>query len=586
MKYQIQKKNYNEEPVEFAMHDLLKDRGVVNPAEWLHSENIKETNPETFNNMKAGVNLLNAAITAQGPEDDLNIVLVVDSDVDGYTSSAIIVKFLKRVAPRASIKYVLHTGKQHGILIEEIPNDVDVIIVPDAGSSQYKEHMLLLEAGVKVIIIDHHEMDKKSEYPVKLRNNIKIINNQYENSPNPDLSGAGMALKFAQCYCTTYNKPFLQSLYSLAACGIVADVMDISNLENKKIIDIGLKYMGESIFLSSVIQKAHYNIKNYQAIIKDIGWVVGPNINAIIRLGTQEQKHTVFQALVNPEKSVPCTKRGAEGNCMIYEEAIRFCANAKKRQATAVQKSMAKIINSEHFNDQDNFIMYIDEDMELQFELSGLIANKLLSQYNKPTLLLRKFTHGEEEEYRGSVRGKPVGGLTNLKEEIAKLDGVNMAQGHAFAFGLHISQERVLEFKQSFNNALSQFDLNDSLYLVDFVSVANGVNRLLAEVMAEDSIWGHGVEKPLCAITGISSTRHSLMGNDSQHIKIDCGSYDVIMFNEPELSEMLMNGEHTNLDVVGEFSVDQAYNIGRLQFIVKDYELKDYLPESIHTMVF
>ena len=66
------------------------------------------------------------------------------------------------------------------------------------------------------------------------------------------------------------------------------------------------------------------------------------------------------------------------------------------------------------------------------------------------------------------------------------------------------------------------------------------------------------------------------MGATGQHIKIDCGGYDVVLFNVPQLVEKLEKGEKYNLEVVGEFDVDKSYNIGRLQFIAKDYELQPY----------
>ena len=97
-----------------------------------------------------------------------------------------------------------------------------------------------------------------------------------------------------QAYCYEYKVTFPNKLYALAGCGIVADVMDISSLENKYIITKGLKYISEHPFLMALIQKAHFNQKNPTPSIKDIGWVIGPNINSIIRLGTMPQKHIIF----------------------------------------------------------------------------------------------------------------------------------------------------------------------------------------------------------------------------------------------------------------------------------------------------
>ena len=74
----------------------------------------------------------------------------------------------------------------------------------------------------------------------------------------------------------------------------------------------------------------------------------------------------------------------------LFEEAVRLCDNAKKRQTTAINKSI-KIIEEDMPRDIRNSVVYVDEDQDLSFELSGLIANKILSSTNKPVILLREF---------------------------------------------------------------------------------------------------------------------------------------------------------------------------------------------------
>ena len=77
------------------------------------------------------------------------------------------------------------------------------------------------------------------------------------------------------------------------------------------------------------------------------------------------------------------------------------------------------------------------------------------------------------------------------------------------------------------------------------------------------------------------------MGTENKHVKINCGNYDVIIFNDSKLSNDLLNNKKYNIDVIGEFSIDKTYEIGRLQFIVKDYELKEFIPRNpIDKLVF
>ena len=582
MKYQLRTKNYNNETIELALHDLLIDRGIKHPLEWLQPNYSYEHSPMLFKEMRKGIEMLKSTIS----NSEASIMVVVDSDLDGYTSGAIILNLLKMIQRGQEINFVLHPNKEHGIVLEDIPEDVDLLIVPDAGSSQKVEHLKLLENGTKIIVLDHHEMVNDMDYG-QYQDNIVIINSQEEDYPNHALSGAGVTLKFVQAYCSRYGVPMPNKLYALAACGIIADVMDIGDLENKQIVTTGLKYLKEHLFLYQLIQDTHYNNEDPEPTIKDIGWVIGPNINAIIRLGTQEQKNMIFKSLVSPMLLVPSSKRGEEDQEVpVYQEAVRLCKNAKKRQTTAVDRSIRIIEKELQIQDTDRAIVYVDENQELTFELSGLIANKLLSQYNRPVILLRHFRQGNIDELRGSARGKAVEGLDNLKDTLNGLTGVQKAEGHAFAFGVGVDKDMLSEFKQHLDLALSSVDFNVNLYLVDLVAKYNELNIPMAEITAREDIWGHGVDKPVSLLTDIPTDKYDFMGNEQQHLKIDCGKYDVLLFNVPELTEQLSQGEKFDLDAIGEFSVDKSFNVGRLQFVVNDFELKEYTSKTVWDLVF
>ena len=583
MKYQLRTKNYNDiETTEMALHDLLLDRGIQKPIEWLQPNYSYEHSPLLFKEMGKSIEMLRTVL--KNPE--ATITVVVDSDLDGYTSGAIILTLLKNIQRGQDINFILHPNKEHGIVLEDISEETNLLIVPDAGSSQKQEHLKLLENGMKIIILDHHEMVNDMEYG-EYKDNIAIVNSQEEGYPNHALSGAGVALKFAQAYCEKYGVPFPNKLYALAACGIIADVMDIGELENKQIVNTGLKYLKEHLFLYQLIQDTHYNNEDPEPTIKDIGWIIGPNINAIIRLGTQEQKNIIFKSLVSPMLLVLSSKKGEEDQEVpVYQEAVRLCKNAKKRQTTAVDKSIRIVERELQIKDSDMAIVYVDEDQELTFELSGLIANKLLSQYNRPVILLRHFRQGNIDELRGSARGKSVEGLDNLKDTLNGLTGVQKAEGHAFAFGVGVDKDMLSEFKAHLNLALDKVDFNVNLYLVDLISKYNELNIPMAEITAREDIWGHGVDKPVSLITDIPTDKFDFMGNEQQHLKIDCGKYDIILFNVPELTEQLGQGQKFDLDAVGEFSVDKSYNVGRLQFVVNDYELKEYTSKTVWDLVF
>ena len=98
----------------------------------------------------------------------------IDSDCDGFTSAALFINYLNKLFPhfaQSNIIYSVHTGKEHGILnIDRVPKDVKLVIAIDSSSNEYEVHKELVDAGIDVLVIDHHEAEKISEYACVINN--------------------------------------------------------------------------------------------------------------------------------------------------------------------------------------------------------------------------------------------------------------------------------------------------------------------------------------------------------------------------------------------------------------------------------
>jgi single-stranded DNA-specific DHH superfamily exonuclease len=103
MKYLFKNKNYNIENPELVLHELLQDRGINEPERWLHTDETYEHSPLLLSGMKKATAMLNATLKNK----EASILIVVDSDLDGYTSSAIILNLLRQVASGQDINYVI-----------------------------------------------------------------------------------------------------------------------------------------------------------------------------------------------------------------------------------------------------------------------------------------------------------------------------------------------------------------------------------------------------------------------------------------------------------------------------------------------
>ena len=231
----------------------------------------------------------------------------------------------------------IHKGKEHGLDIDEaLSYNPDLVIVPDA-SGRPEDYEKKKKKGIKSIIADHHEYSENM-FPTI------VVNCHFNPYPNPCLSGAGVALKICQHYCETYNIDYnFNKLYALASIGMVADVMDLQELENQYIIRYGLKYIKEHNFFNELLKDRMGNPVEV-VTIRDIGWSIGPNMNAVIRLGSEEEKDLLFKTLIAPNANIESKKRGVNGEIVSrYIEMCRICKNLKSRQNRLIQNAI-KII--------------------------------------------------------------------------------------------------------------------------------------------------------------------------------------------------------------------------------------------------
>ena len=200
-----------------AIEQVLLNRGITDVAHYLNTVDTDILSPLGLDNMKKGAELLVSHI-AQGSK----VYVIVDSDCDGYTSAALLINYLNNLFPafvQNNISYGMHTGKQHGIVLDMLPNDVKLVIAPDSASSDYEQHEELSKRGVDVLVIDHHEAPEISQYAC-------VINNQLCDYANKTLSGVGVAYKFCSYLDQLMNTDYANHYLDLVALGMVADMMD------------------------------------------------------------------------------------------------------------------------------------------------------------------------------------------------------------------------------------------------------------------------------------------------------------------------------------------------------------------------
>lgn len=272
-----------------------------------HFLNLKEDCVEPASaiaNIDDGIKMLIKHIA----QKDLTYVQI-DSDCDGYTSASILLNYLHCLYPsfvENNIIYRTHDMKAHGISMDDLPDNVKFIIIPDASSNEYDKHKELAERGIDILIIDHHEATSVSSYAC-------VINNQLCDYSNKSLSGAGMVYKFCSRIDELMNKSYSKLYLDLTAVGLVGDMMDTRICETKYLIDQGLENI-RNPFLKAMIAKDQFHFSSGVDQHK-VAFYIVPFINAIARIGSLEDRRLLFEAMLDYRAYalIPSTKKGCKG---------------------------------------------------------------------------------------------------------------------------------------------------------------------------------------------------------------------------------------------------------------------------------
>lgn len=552
-------------------YTVLRSRGITDIDAYINVTKDSLNPYQDLDNIEAA-----ASVVIDSLNNHEKVFIQVDSDNDGITSAAIIYNYIKRYWPDADIAYRMHTGKQHGVIVDTVPADATLVIIPDAGSNQYEEQKELRELGKKVIILDHHQSDEYSEDAI-------IVNNHMSpNYLNKTLSGAGVVYKFCQCLDDMLHVSYADDYLDLAAVGIVGDMMDLDDLETRFIVSYGLSHI-KNYGLQTIAEKLSFSIGSVITPTA-VSFYITPLLNAIIRVGSQEDKETLFLAFIDGRREVPSTKRGAKpGDTEIAaEKAARVGTNAKNRQKKVVDECIAmlddKIRKNElHLNQVILVTLDEAEANKIDSNITGLVAMKLMHQYGKPVLVVRE---GNDGIYKGSARGDGNSELAEFKRFIGDSQLFEFAEGHQGAFGVGIDPENIERFIEYSNQQLAGIDLSDSMYLADFEFEQDDFDTLKEVIFDLDplkTVWGKGVDEPKLAIKELqfTSDQVSIMGASNNSVKISVGGISFVKFKDSDFADEVSKYDFGCITILGNGQLNEWNGSVTPQVVIRDYEIKD-----------
>lgn len=529
----------------------------LNPSPYYNDVNL-------IDNIHEGIDLLLHHIG-----NNNKIEVLVDGDNDGYCSAASLIGYLRKSHPEFSkqnLGYHLHSkAVKHGIEADLIPSDTKLLVVPDASSSEFEIHRELSEKGIEILILDHHFASHYSEHALVVNSTIS------KNYPSEALSGAGVVQKFIELLDEKLGLNYSSDFQDRCSWGMLGDAMPMSDKEARTMVDNGLKNIKNKFFKELVKVNTEDGVKLSPTIVS---YKILPQINALLRVGTQEEKEDLMLALLDHEEVTINNKlRKANKEEQWHERVARLCRNSYGRQRRLRDKIVEDLkvkIESENLDNNRFLVVEIEGDFEMN--MSGYIASMLTNKYRKPVMVLRK---NEDGILVGSCRGYDSL-MTTTKSFINELGLFSTAEGHEQAFGLQIDRDKFKLLNDSINKALFKTEIEEG-YLVDLILPAKSVNNSFVQELENYShVWGKNIEPPVIAVEGLelNLSDMSIMGKNQDMVKLSHNGISYLKFNSADsLIDLKNDGKTVVINVVGKTGTNHWKGNKELQFIIDWLEI-------------
>jgi len=377
--------------------------------------------PSEFRDMSVAVDRIRVAVERQE-----RIRVYGDYDVDGISATTLMVKQLRRMKAVVDFRIPNRFTDGYGIAVPAVEkaatDEVKLLITVDNGSVACSAHAAAKEAGIDMIVCDHHQAgDRRPDVLAHL--NPKAADASY---PFPDLCGAGIAWKLAQALGAG-----AEELTQYAVLGTVADLVPLRG-ENRAIAAFGLKRLNLAIEkgdpgLNALADVA--GLRGRKVGGGQIGFQLGPRLNAA---GRMEDASAGVELLLSREPG----------------QAHRIAAGLER--SNLARREIQESITREAMGQAEEAVANGAIGLVLAARswhsgVIGIVASKIVGAFNRPTILV-----GVDDQGVGKGSGRSIPAF-DLYAGIGRIeDLLDRFGGHTMAAGLTIQEERIPEFRRRF----------------------------------------------------------------------------------------------------------------------------------------
>ena len=507
-------------PASFADLDLppliaqtLVRRGIDTPDAarvFLHPDSLPFT---AFPGIEPAVERINQAIRT-------NEMICVwgDFDVDGQTSTTVLVQTLQALDANV-VYYIPIRGKEsHGVHIETLKpfldNGARLILTCDTGITAYEAIDYAISRGVDVVVTDHHELGPT------LPNAKAIVNPKLlpEDHVLANLAGVGVAYKLSEALIRSkdsahrpgggsHSKAAAEvattSLLDLVALGLIADVALLKG-ETRSLVQRGIQVLRNTarVGLRTIAELSGTSLESLTE--ESIGFTFAPRLNALGRLGDANPAVELLLSHNPARARVIATQiEGLNSQRRLLTNQVFEAAEAQLRETPELLSEPAILLVNENWPGG----------------VVGIVANKLVERYRKPAILLNQSEHGI---LRGSARS--VEGL-HITEAIATQKDVLLGfGGHPMAAGVALEAWRLPEFRKGLGRAI-EAQLGGIVRLeptlqIDCWLKLDEINLEFAESLEALAPFGAGNPSLTFATHKVRLRSFATIGKNREHLRL------------------------------------------------------------------
>ena len=517
---------------------LLRARGVVDEDLERHRNPTLRNflpDPSIFQDMETAAERIAQAVLSRE-----TITVYGDYDVDGATSAALLIRLLRDLGHDASYyipdRLLEGYGPSGDALVKLAREGSSLIVTVDCGAMAHDALEMAHEAGVDVIVVDHHKCASELPKAAALVNPNRLDETD-EAASHGHLAAVGVAFLLAIAVVRTLRtrgffddreEPDLLSLLDLVALGTVADVAALHGL-NRAFVTQGLKVMARrnAIGMAALIDASRIHRAPRSS---DLGFALGPRINAGGRVG----ESTLGVRLL--------TTSDADEAAQIAAQLSALNDERRAIEAEVQQAAEAQIAN------QHNRAVLVLSGRGWHPGVIGIVAGRIKEKTGKPAIVIAR----DSGDGHGKGSGRSISGV-DLGAAIiaAREEGLLVAGGgHAMAAGLTIEDGMLDAFAEWLDRRLSravQSAMSNQAMQLDLSLAPGGLTPELVETLERAGPYGVGWPGPRVAIGPVRIVKCDVVGSD--HVRLivagdDGRSVKAIAFRAAEsaMGQALLSG--------------------------------------------